>query len=162
VLFAAGLLILVDQSADLIAILLSRPTDIASPNWRFGLFGMVTSRTSALLVGDVMLFAAATALGWRSMLRALGVLHFGLGAAGLAGLVLFGLDAVQVRGSVPTQSAAAFSAAALRAGLVALIGAVTLGWAGLAAWQSSHARPRGGREAPEAVLVGRPTKRPRG
>lgn len=160
VLFAAGLLIVLDQSADLIATLLSRTTDISAPSWRFGLFGMVASRTSALLLGDVMLFASATALGWRTMLRGLGALHLGLAAGGLAGLVLFLLDAVQVRGAVPEQSTSAFSAAVFRAGTVALAGAITLGWAGVAAWRTAGPRPRGGRPPSESLLVTDAKERP--
>ena len=152
VLFAAGLLILLDQSADLIATLLSRDVAPSVPSWRFGLFGLVASRTSALLAGDVMLFASATALEWRNMLKTLGALHLVLAAGAGAGLVLFILDAVQVRGAVPAQSTSAFSAAAFRAGVVALGGAVTFAWAGVAAWRTAGPGPRGGPGA-ESLLV---------
>ena len=153
VLFAAGLILLLDQSADLIATVLSRPADFSAPNWRFGLFGLVASRTSALLVGDVMLFAAATLLGWRNLLRALGALHLVLAAATLAGLVLFILDTVQVRGAVPAPSTRAFSAAVFRAGAVALAGAITLAWAGIAAWRTGQPPSGGGRRGSESLLV---------
>ncbi len=158
VLFAAGLLILLDQSADLIATMLSRKTDISAPNWRFGIFGLVASRASALLVGDVMLFMSAAALGWRSMLRTLGALHLVLAAGVLTGLVLFVLDAVQVRGAVPAESTRAFSAAAFRAGVVALAGAFTLAWAGVAAWRTAAPPPRSGRPASESLVVAEPRK----
>ena len=138
VLFAAGLLILLDQSADLIAILLSRTADMAAPNWRFGLFGLVINRTSALLVGDVMLLASATALA------------------------LFGLDAIQVRGAVPAHSMGTFTAAALRTGVVALAGAITLAWAGVAAWRTAGIRPRGGRQASPPLVVTDLNEGPRG
>lgn len=153
VLFAAGLLILIDQSVDLIATTLSRPTDLSAPNWRFGLFGLVASRTSALVVGDAMLLASATALGWRLTLKALGALHLALALAALAGLALFVLDAIQVRSAVPEQSTGAFSAAVFRAGVVALAGGVMLAWAGVAAWRTAGPGPRGGRHASEALLV---------
>ena len=153
VLFAAGLLILLDQTADVIATMLSRKTDPSAPSWRFGLFGMVASRTSALLVGDVMLLAAAAALGWRRTLRALGALHLLLAAGALAGLGLFALDAIQVRGAVPEQSGSAFTAAAFRAGVVALAGALTLGWAGVAAWRTARNPTRTGRPGSETLLV---------
>jgi hypothetical protein len=152
VLFAAGLLILLDQSADLIATLLSREVALTAPNWRFGIFGLVASRTSALLAGDVMLFASATALGWRRALRALGAVHLLLAAGGMAALVLFVLDWVQVRAAVPAQSAGEFSAAAFRAGVVALGGVVTFAWAGVAAWRTAAPRPRTGHGA-ESLLV---------
>jgi len=153
VLFAAGLLILLDQSADLIAILLSRKADLSAANWRFGLFGLVTNRTSALLVGDAMLLASATALGWRNMLKVLGSLHLVLATGALAGLALFVLDAVQVRRVVPAQSLATFSVAALRTGVVALAGAITLGWAGVAAWRTAGIRPRSDRQAAPPLVV---------
>lgn len=153
VLFAAGLLILVDQSVDVIATTLSRPTDLSAPNWRFGLFGLVASRTSALVVGDVMLLASAAALGWRNILKALGALHLALALAALAGLGLFVLDAIQVRSAVPEQSTGAFSAAVFRAGVVALAAGLTLAWAGIAAWRTAGTGPRSGRHASEALLV---------
>jgi hypothetical protein len=162
VLFAAGLLILLDQSADLIAILLSRKADMAAPNWRFGLFGLVINRTSALLVGDVMLLASATALGWRNMLKVLGSLHLVLAACALTGLALFGLDAVQVRGAVPAHSMGTFTTAALRTGVVALAGAFTLAWAGVAAWRTAGIRPRSERQASPPLVVTDLNQGPRG
>jgi hypothetical protein len=151
-LFIAGVLILLDQSADLIATVLSRPADPSAASWRFGVFGMVASRASALLVGDVMLFAAATALGWRSVLKVLGALHLLLAVGVLAGLVLFLLDAVQVRGAVAADATRGYAAAVVRTGLVALATGITFAWAGLAAW-GAGSRHRGGRAGAESLVV---------
>jgi hypothetical protein len=137
VLFAAGLIILLDQSADLVATLLSRRIETSAPNWRFGLFGLVAGRTSALLLGDVMVLAAVVALGWRNMLRVLAVAHLLLGVCAVAGLALFILDAAQVRGAVPADSAGVYSSAVYRAGIVMLAAAIFLPWAGIAAWRTS-------------------------
>lgn len=153
VLFGAGLLILVDQAADLLATLLARPIEFGAPSWRFGVFGLLASRASALVVGDVMLFVAAAALGWRSTLRGLGVIHLLLAAALAAGLVLFLLDSFQVRATVPAQSAGAFSAAVARAGFVALAGLAALMWAGIAAWRATGSEHRRRRRARAPLLV---------
>jgi hypothetical protein len=152
VLFIAGLLILLDQSADLIATVLSRPADPSAANWRFGVFGMVASRASALLVGDVMLFVAATALDWRSLLRILGAFHLVLAAAVLVGLGLFLLDAVQVRGAVSAEGARGYVAAVVRTGVVALAAGITFAWAGVVAW-SAGARSRGTRAGADSLVV---------
>ena len=153
VLFGAGLLILLDQAADVLAALLARPVELGAPSWRFGLFGMLTSRASVLVVGDVMLFVAAAALGWRSTLRGLGVVHMLLAATVAVGLILFLLDALQVRATVPAQLAGAVSAAAARAGVVALAGFAALAWAGIAAWRATGKGHRRDRSVPAPLLV---------
>jgi hypothetical protein len=151
VLFGAGLLILLDQGADLLATLLVRPVELGSASWRFGVFGLLASRVSALIVADVMLFVAAVALGWRGVLRWLGVIHLGLSAVFAGGLVLFFLDALQVRGTMPAQSAAAISGAAARAGIVALATCVALAWAGIAARRGGGNRTGRRERAPLVV-----------
>ncbi|HEU5219793.1 MAG TPA: hypothetical protein VFU23_14130 [Gemmatimonadales bacterium] len=154
-LFVAGLLILLDQTADLIATILSRKADPSAANWRFGLFGLVASRTSALVVGDVMLFASVVVLGWRTMLKTLGALHLLLAVAALAGLVVFVLDAVQVKGGVPAQAAVAYSGAVFRAGVVSLVAALALGWAGVAAWRTARPVSRGEQGGSGSLMVGK-------
>lgn len=152
VLLAAGLIILLDQAADLTATVLSRPVDFSAANWRFGLFGLIAGRTSALLAGDVMLFTATVLLGLRKTLRTLGALHVALALAILAGLVLFVLDVIQVRGAVPPASTDAFSAAVFRAGVIALAGGITAAWAGIAAWRTAGSWS-GRRSGTEHMLV---------
>lgn len=155
VLFAAGLLLLLDQAADLLATLLSQPVHVGAATWRFGLFGLVSSRTSAFLVGDVMLFAAVIGLGWQTVLRILGVVHLLLAIGLVAGLALFLLDAVQLRGTVPLPSRRAFSLAALRAGFIGLVSIAVLVWAGLSAWRFGK-RERPNRRDGSPILAVRP------
>lgn len=153
-LFAAGILLLLDQAADLSATILARPVELGAASWRFGLFGLMASRASALVVGDVMLFTAAVALGWRTTLRGLGALHILLAVAVAAGLLFFLLDAVQVRATVPAESARSVSLAAGRAGIVALAGCILLVWAGVVAWRAAGpGHHRGHRSQRGALLV---------
>lgn len=156
VLFAAGLLILLDQTADLVATLVSRKVDASAPSWRFGLFGLIAGRASALLVADVMMWTAVLALGWRRTLRALGAAHLLLGVGATLGLALFILDAAQVRGAVPAESAAAYTSAAFRAGIVILASAIILFWAGIAAWRSGGYRPQRDAASADSLLVTEP------
>jgi hypothetical protein len=153
VLFLAGLVILVDQSADLAATLLSRKIEVSAPAWRFGVFGLVAARTSTLLIGDVLLFASVVMLQWRTVIRALAAAHLLLAVAGLAALTLFLLDAIQVRGGMPPQGTAAFTAAVVRAALVTGAVVLTFAWAGVAAWRSGTGTPKGRRGSSPSLLV---------
>ena len=107
----------------------------------------------ALYERRVMLFASVIGLEWRRVLKVLGVLHLVLAAASLAGVALFFLDAVQLRGTVPAASAAVFSAAIFRAGIVGLAAGLTLAAAGVAALRGDSAGRRDRRSSKPPVLV---------
>src|ERR1051325_7809820 len=99
-LYLAGFLIAVDQLADVLVTVLSTPVAFDSVQWRFGVFGLLATRTSVLLMAEVMVFAAAVGLDHRNLLAGLGVLNLVLALCVLAGLVLFALDAAQLRSMV--------------------------------------------------------------
>ena len=120
-LYAAGLLMVADQLADLLASLLANPPAPGLPAWRFGAFGLLLSRASMLLLADVLLFLAAVALQHRRVLRGLGFLHLAAALALLVATVLFALDWLQVRKNVRDTAARSFDAAAIRAGIVAIL-----------------------------------------
>jgi hypothetical protein len=130
-----------------------------APNWRFGVFGVLASRASVLVLADVMFFAAAVGLGQWNTLRILGVLHLVLSAAVIAGLCLFVLDTAQIRGMVSAEGERAYGAAAARAGIVGAMSAALLAWAGFASLRASRAALKTG-PAEEAPLVvgGRPRR----
>lgn len=151
-LYLAGLFIVADQAADVLANLLAHPVKPESVEWRFGTFGLLATRASALLVGDAMLFAAAIGLGHAMVLRILGALHLLLAAAVGAALVGFALDMVQIRRLVSDRAERRFDSAALRAAITAGLGIVVLGWAGIAALRAGRTSS-GKRRRPVAPLI---------
>ena len=152
-LYAAGILILADQVADLTATLLVNPTAPEAPSWRFGVFGLLMSRVSVFLVADVMLWSAALGLGHRTVIRALGLFHLVLAAVVLVGLVIFALDWLQVRGQVRQDRGQGFDLAGFRAMLIAVLMIALSLWAGRAALKGWRVKSGGRRGADAAPLV---------
>jgi hypothetical protein len=138
-LYLAGGLILADQLADLAATLLANPPLPATTSWRFGTFGLVMSRASVLLTADVLVFAAALALQHRRVVRALAIMHLLFAPMLLAGVGLFALDWLQVRGQVSEAGQRSFDLAALRAAGLAFLAVVISAWGGVAAFRASRA-----------------------
>lgn len=144
-LYLAGALLLVDQLADLTATLLANSPSPGTASWRFGAFGLLTSRVSVFLLADVMLFAAAIGLDHRKTLRALGIVHLFLVPVLLGGLAVFGLDWVQVRGRVAPGGSNRFDLAGLRAAGLALLASVLAWRGGLTAFRAGRPHHRGAR-----------------
>lgn len=161
-LYLAGTLLLLDQLADLAATLLANSPSPGAANWRFGAFGLVTSRLSVLLIADVMLFAAAIGLDHRKVLRLLGVFHLLLVPVLLGALAIFGLDWLQVRGRVPAGGRIRFHLAGLRAAMLALLATLLAGWGGLTAFRAGrHSRTsrHEGELSPLISIAGQPRGR---
>lgn len=137
-LYVVGFLIAADQLADLLATVLSSPIAPGSAQWRFGVFGTFATRTGIFLVAEVLLFTAALALEHRTALRVLGGLNLLLAIAVLTGFGLFALDALELRRGVGVAAAGLYQSAAIRAGVVSLLGAGLLGWSGWTALRASR------------------------
>jgi hypothetical protein len=152
-LYLAGVLLFVDQLAELVSALLSAPMAPASPAWRFGAFGLLVSRTSGFLIADAMLFLPAVALEHRRTLRGLATLHLLLAFGLLAGAGTFVLDWLQVRKGVRPGGATALDVAALRAGLVGLVTAGLAAWAGVAVLRVTGLMRRSQSRVTEASLI---------
>ncbi|MGH7560557.1 MAG: hypothetical protein ACRENB_06010 [Gemmatimonadales bacterium] len=135
-LYVAGALLLLDQFADLVATLTAGEVELSSPRWRFGAVGLVVTRASVLLLGDLFLYLAAVSLAHYRTLRVLGVLHLLVAAMLLATLVVFGLDAVQVRRLVREGGEGVFDVAAARGAMLLLAGSALAAWAGLVSWRA--------------------------
>jgi hypothetical protein len=151
-LYLAGALIAIDQIADLIATLLANPVSLGSVQWRFGTFGLAATRGSVLLVAEVMLFAAALGLEHARAVRFLGVLNLVLAAGVAAWLGLFALDTLQLRGMVAPGARGRYVVPAVRAGGIAALLVLLLGWSGIAALRMPRHSKRQGK-AHGAILI---------
>lgn len=90
------------------------PLRVGEARWRFGGVGLISGYLVTPLLGDLMLMIAAATLERRIAQRALAVFNL-LVAVLLAGiLVIYPLDVLQLRGSVPRDSLAVFDGAAIR------------------------------------------------
>jgi hypothetical protein len=138
-LYLAAAVVIADQLADLAASVLAKNPTPAIASWRFGVFGLLISRSSVFLIADVMLFTATILLGHRKALRSLGALHFLAALLLLAGLVGFGLDWAEVRLQVPQAGVRSFEYSSLRAGLLALLLVGISVWAGIVAFKATRA-----------------------
>ena len=137
-LYLAAAVVIADQLADLAASVLAKNPTPAIASWRFGVFGLLISRSSVFLIADVMLFTATILLGHRKALRSLGALHFLAALLLLAGLVGFGLDWAEVRLQVPQAGVRSFEYSSLRAGLLALLVVGVSVWAGIVAFKATR------------------------
>src|SRR6185369_4954316 len=141
-LYLAGAIVIADQLADLTASILAKNPTPALASWRFGVFGLLISRSSVFLIADVMLFAAAIWLGHRRVIRSLGALHFLTALLLLAGLVGFSLDWAEVQRQVPEAGVRSFRYSTFRASLLALLLAGISVWAGVVAFKATRVRDK--------------------
>lgn len=157
-LYLAGFLVLADQVIEILAALFmgSAPPAPGAASWRFGAFGLVAGRLGLLLLGDVFLFAAAIGLEHRIVLRLLGVIHVFLAAIALAALLVFGLDALEMRGRAQGPMVAPVSVAALRAGGLVVLAIVIMTGAGVTSIRATrkHRRKGHSREIPTITAAG--------
>lgn len=122
--YAIGLLVVLAPLGDLAA-------GIGSLNpgavpWRFGAAGLLSGALVLPMVGLGLWFAAAVLLEHRGMLRSLSVLSaITLLLVGVI-LVVFALDALQVRVQVRQDAKRAFDLAALKAAMTYLLEGVVL------------------------------------
>ena len=84
------------------------PLRFGETAWRYGTFGLLSQAATTPIVGAIMLFATAYALGHRRTLLFSGIMAAVVALALLIGLPVFALDAVQMRTQVRAQTMRAF------------------------------------------------------
>src|SRR5205809_390951 len=95
-LYAAALLVFLDQAAEVVAAV-APSFNPADPQMRFGAFGLLIGRTTTAVIMDVLVILAALGLHHGRMLRFWGIMHIIVAALLLGLLALFLLDAVELR-----------------------------------------------------------------
>jgi hypothetical protein len=129
-LYAGAIVVLLDQSAELIASL--SPLRFGEVEWRFGAFGLLVGRTTTAVLVDALLFIAAAGSGHRGLLRGLGVVHFVVAAFFAVGMGAFVLDVVELRRKAAPAIVGTFDLATARAAIVVVTVVVFCVWAGVA------------------------------
>lgn len=134
------------------------PFRVGQARWRFGAFGLASNAFMLTLAGFLVAFVASAVFGHRRTHRLLGYLAL-LGAVlTTAGLVIFGLDMLQVQRDVTLAAHLAFRVASITAAAKAGLAILTL-------FASARAAPRGGvhtttrvRPETESLLIAAPTR----
>lgn len=116
---AAAVIILVELAE---AAVLSFPPHTAVASWRYGLLGVLVSKTATFALADALLLAAALVLGHRRVLRALAFLHLFVGIVLVPLSVLYVLDVLALRRAVRPQFVRGFDLNSLRTLAVFLLG----------------------------------------
>lgn len=110
------------------------PMRVGAPDWRYAAVGMLSTFLGTLLLACLLVVTAAWAAGHARVLRTAGIV-LGLAGMGLAGaVILFLLDAAQVRmGTSPdrrwvTTTSAAFALGKHFLGILALFTLARVSW----------------------------------
>jgi hypothetical protein len=152
-LYAAAALILLDQIAELVVVLY--PFRLSAVDWRFGAFGLIMGRTTTAVIMDVLIILATLGLRHRRALRIWGMLHVVAALLLLIGLVMFALDALELRGTVRPDVMGTLTLGSTRAALMVFLALIYCGLVTAATLRASRrgAADKGADESP--LLVGR-------
>jgi len=118
------------------------PLRIHDPRWRFGAFGLMSNAMMVPAVGLLIAFVASAMFEHRMLQRVLGILCLLAAVAAAGSLIMFGLDALQVRQQVQPPMALAFRVASTTAVTKSILGILTLGAFGLASLKTPRAPKR--------------------
>jgi hypothetical protein len=129
------------------------PLRIHDPRWRFGAFGLMSNAMMIPVVGLLIAFVAAMMFEHRVLQRTLGMLCLAIAVVTAGTLVIFGLDALQVRQQVQPAAQLAFRVASTTAVTKSILGILTFGAFGLASFKGPKS-PR--REKPQrgSLIIG--------
>lgn len=154
-LYPVGLLLILSPLLDLATAVW--PLRAGEVSWRFGTFGLITGALITPILGLVLFQGAATLLDHLKTLWTVSLIDLILGLLLLAGIALFALDAVQLRGAVAAAARRSYDAAAIKALLTALLEVVVLGWVGIGGIRAVSAERKriGARESSAQLVVGR-------
>ena len=123
--------------------------------WRFGALGVVSQAIMTPFLGGFLLLAAASLLGHRRVLRALQIVVGLVGVFFLAAIVLFMLDATQMRATVRPEVVRRFDVASVVALIKYVIGCIASG-VFIVATQRAITRGKSQTSASQTPLVFKP------
>lgn len=125
--------------------------------WRYGAVGLFSGFVLTPLLGVLVASAIAAVSERGRAFRVLGAVSLAIAGVFLLVVVLFLLDAFQVRASVPPEGKAQFNTGIWRAVAKYLVVSVALGWLGAAATRRGRQTPRTrqpARDTAPAILHG--------
>jgi MFS family permease len=137
------------------------PLRFTEVSWRFGTVGLFSNALLSPLLGLTVAGMLAFLFGHRRAIRALAIVLMAAALLLAGAMVLFMLDALQMRGNVVTEARVAFDMASAQAiikmGLFTIVSFVL----GIGGWRSAHDRdPRRSASQPAAGLIRQPDAAP--
>jgi hypothetical protein len=130
------------------------PPQFGTLQWRFATVGLLIGNTGTVLLGTGLLGLVAVIAGHRRFLRVLGFITLGLAVALLAVVVLFTLDAVQIRRLANQNFKRAVFLSSVGAMTTGLLGILALAGIGRGALSASRVtRAVAGRKKPASPIV---------
>ncbi len=121
------------------------PLRLGDVQWRYGSIGLLAGFLLTPLLGFLMAMVAAAILDHRIVLRVISIVGLLTGAFLLLAVPLFSLDALQLRGTVPSDASSLYDVGSLKAFIKQLTIGVAfgwLGWAGIRATKDSGRKKR--------------------
>jgi len=146
--YGIGAIMIVSPLVDLAANVW--PPRLGQLAWRFGTAGLVSGFLLTPVFGIVMLGLSAALLDHRIAQRILAVLNVCVAIGLIALVVIFGLDWLQFRATVPPEGRPTMDLGSLKAMGTDAVVALMLLWLGFVGWRVSRKHPgdRGRRPAP--------------
>jgi hypothetical protein len=106
------------------------PWKLAQVGWRYGSYGILSGYFMTPLMGLMLAMGVALALEQRRVARAVGVAAWLVALLFFATTIVYVLDALQVRATVPAQARAQFGIGTFKAMAKNVISASVLVWVG--------------------------------
>lgn len=129
------------------------PFRLHDPKWRFGAFGLLSNGMMIPVTGLLIAFVASTMYEHRLFQRILGLLSLVAAVVVAVALVVFGLDALQIRQQVQPAAQLAFRVASTTAVAKAILGILTFGGFALAAFKAPKL-PRREKGSKAGMIIG--------
>ena len=153
-LYVAALVILVDQSLDLMSAVWPIRGGLAT--WRFGTFGLATARLEFLALADALALVTALYLGHRRLIVVLGVLHLLIGLFLAAGLGLFLLDGLQIRRAMQPERVRELEIAGLRTVMLGGMACLACLAVAVAVWRTRQVEAKSAKPREGFLVTGAP------
>ncbi len=160
-LYAVALLLIIVPLADIT--LRSFATEIGSLQWRFGMVGLLFGNLGTVVLGLGLLGFFAAILGHRGVLRTVGLVAVILAVVLFALMVLFALDAIQMRRLVAVamkRSILVSSAGAAISASLGMIALLAIGRSALLASRADRSADRRTKAAPAPLVAQATPARP--
>ena len=121
-------LMIVVPAVDLISNML--PLRLSDPAWRYGTVGLGSGFLLTPMLGVLFLALLAGTIGQPTMAKVVGWVNLLLGSLMIPLMILFALDAVQIRNAVQPEALGQFDAGVFKAVFKLLTGALAFTWLG--------------------------------
>lgn len=132
----------------------SWPLNFGDTRWRFGFLGAILSALLPILVGLALVALVSSMLGHRGVIRAVAIAGLLVTATLIGAGLLFGLDALQVRGMVRINTRDLFDATTFKTLLMTALLVPVTGWLAIKSWEVSRGGKTADREPKAGLVVG--------